>query len=71
MAGALMRTLDALPQPGVVVACGDCAVSGGIFRDAYGVAGTLDSFVGVDVRIPGCPPHPEAITQALRSLTGR
>ncbi|HEV3188354.1 MAG TPA: NADH-quinone oxidoreductase subunit NuoB [Acidimicrobiales bacterium] len=71
MAGALVRTLDALPRPAVVVACGDCAVNGGIFRDAYGVAGTLDSFVDVDVRIPGCPPHPEAITQALRSLTGR
>ena len=71
MAGALVRTLDALPRPVVVVACGDCAVNGGIFRDAYGVAGTLDSFVDVDVRVPGCPPHPEAITQALRSLTGR
>ncbi len=71
MAGALERTLDALPQPSVVVACGDCAVNGGIFREAYGVEATLDSFVNVDVRIPGCPPHPEAITQALRSLTGR
>lgn len=71
MAGALVRTLDALARPAVVVACGDCAVNGGIFRDAYGVAGTLDTFVDVDVSIPGCPPHPEAITQALRSLSGR
>jgi len=71
MAGPLERTLDALPQPSVVVACGDCAVNGGIFRDAYGVEGTLDSMVNVDVRIPGCPPHPDAITQGLRSLTDR
>lgn len=71
MAGPLERTLESLPQPSVVVACGDCAVNGGIFRDAYGVEATLDSFVDVDVRIPGCPPHPDAITQALRSLTGR
>ncbi len=71
MAGALERTLDALPRPSVVVACGDCAANGGIFLDAYGVEATLDSFVDVDVRIPGCPPHPVAITQALRSLAGR
>ncbi|MHB8392788.1 MAG: NADH-quinone oxidoreductase subunit B family protein, partial [Acidobacteriaceae bacterium] len=32
MAGPLERTLDALPRPSVVVACGDCAVDGGIFR---------------------------------------
>jgi formate hydrogenlyase subunit 7 len=70
MAGPLERTLDALPRPSVVVACGDCAVDGGIFRDADGVEGTLDSVVDVDVRIPGCPPHPTAISQALRSLTG-
>jgi len=71
MAGALVRTLDALAQPGVVVACGDCAVNGGIFRDAYGVTAPLDSFVEIDIRIPGCPPHPAAITQALRGLTDR
>jgi Ni,Fe-hydrogenase III small subunit len=71
MAGPLVQTLDAIPHPMVVVACGDCAVNGGIFRDAYGVAGTLDSFADVDVRISGCPPHPDAIAQALRSLTGR
>ena len=71
MAGPLERTLDALPQPSVVVACGDCAVNGGIFRQAYGVDATLDTFVRIDVRIPGCPPRPEVITQALRSLTNR
>jgi Ni,Fe-hydrogenase III small subunit len=71
MAGPLEQALGALPRPSVVVACGDCAVNGGIFRDAYGVDATLDSFANVDVRISGCPPHPAAITQALRSLTGR
>ncbi len=71
MAGALERTLAALPRPSLVVACGDCAINGGIFKDAYGVDGTLNSFVAIDVSVPGCPPHPTAITQALRSLTGR
>ncbi|MGA7835316.1 MAG: NADH-quinone oxidoreductase subunit NuoB [Acidimicrobiales bacterium] len=71
MVGALERSLEALPQPSFVVACGDCAVNGGIFKDAYGVDGTLDSYVAIDVSVPGCPPHPNAITQALRSLTGR
>jgi Ni,Fe-hydrogenase III small subunit len=71
MAGALERTLEALPRPNFVVACGDCAVNGGIFKDAYGVDGTLDSYVAIDVSVPGCPPHPTAITQALRSLTAR
>ena len=71
MIGPLHQTLAALPQPSVIVACGDCAVNGGIFKDAYGVAGTLDEVVSPDVLIPGCPPHPAAIVQALRSLTGR
>jgi Ni,Fe-hydrogenase III small subunit len=53
------------------VACGDCAVNGGIFKHAYGVASTLDDVVEPDVRIPGCPPHPTQIVHALRSLTGR
>ncbi len=71
MAEPLERALDATPKPAVVVACGDCAVDGGIFRDAYGFASRVDQIVDIDVAIPGCPPHPAAITQALRRLSGR
>jgi Ni,Fe-hydrogenase III small subunit len=71
MDGPLRKTLDAVPRPRVVVACGDCAVSGGVFAEGYGVASTLADVVAPDVEIPGCPPHPAAITEALRGLTGR
>jgi len=69
MHGPLVRALDATPQPSVVIACGDCAINGGIFTDAYGVASSVDDLVQPDVRIEGCPPHPDAILHALRSLT--
>ena len=71
MMGPLQQTLAALPRPSVIVACGDCAVNGGIFKGAQGVAATLDEVVTPDVLIPGCPPHPTQIVQALRTLTGR
>jgi len=71
MSGPLQKTLDATPRPRVVIACGDCAVSGGVFAGAYGIEADLDELVDVDVRVPGCPPHPTAITEALRGLTGR
>ena len=71
MATPLRTTLDAVPRPRVVVACGDCAVGGGVFAGAYGVTGPVSDVVPVDVEIPGCPPDPSVITEALRSLTGR
>jgi len=71
MATPLRKTLEAVPRPRVVVACGDCAVSGGIFAGAYGVTGPISDVVPVDVEIPGCPPEPAMITEALRGLTGR
>lgn len=71
MAVPLQKTVEAVPRPRVVVACGDCAVNGGVFAGAYGVAGALGDFVPVDVEIHGCPPDPSAITEALRVLTGR
>lgn len=70
MLGPLVRALAATPQPNVIVACGDCAVNGGIFANAYGVASPLDDLVNPDVRITGCPPHPDDIVHALRTITG-
>lgn len=71
MAVPLEKTLDAVPRPRVVVACGDCALGGGPFAGGYGVADSQGALASPDVAIPGCPPDPVAITRALRTLTGR
>lgn len=68
----LRNTVAATPAPRVVIACGDCALNRGMFADAYGVVGSVAEVVGnVDLEIPGCPPTPEAIVAALRSVTRR
>jgi len=67
----LLNTLDAVPAPRVVIAVGDCACNGGAFTEGYGVAGSVEDVVPVDVKVPGCPPTPEQIVTALRSVTGR
>ena len=71
MQRALRRTYDAVPAPKVVVAVGDCARNCGVFAGAYGVAGAVADVVPVDLDVPGCPPRPEAIVEALRTLTDR
>ncbi len=71
MADPLRKTYEAVPKPAVVVAVGDCARDCGVFRGAYGVAGSVADMVPVDVEIPGCPPEPEAIIAVLRALSGR
>ena len=71
MERALRRTYEAVPAPKVVVAVGDCARNCGVFAGAYGVAGAVADVVPVDLGVPGCPPRPEAIVEALRTLTDR
>jgi Ni,Fe-hydrogenase III small subunit len=71
MASALVDTVNAVPTPRVVIAVGDCACDGGVFSDAYGVVGPADAVVGVDLRVPGCPPEPAQIIDTLRRLTRR
>ncbi|MEO3874796.1 NADH-quinone oxidoreductase subunit B family protein [Nonomuraea sp. B12E4] len=68
---ALRRTYEAVPEPRLVVAVGDCARNCGVFAGAYGVAGAVSDVVPVDAEVPGCPPRPEVIVAALRGLTGR
>ena len=67
----LLNTFDAVPEPRVVIAVGDCACNSGVFADGYGVVGSVGDVVAVDVEVPGCPPTPPQIIAALRSVTGR
>lgn len=71
MAHPLRRTVEAVPHPRLVVAVGDCARNCGVFAGAYGAAGAVGDIVPVDLDVPGCPPRPEVIVAALRTLTGR
>ncbi|WP_156297013.1 NADH-quinone oxidoreductase subunit B family protein [Mycobacterium paragordonae] len=71
MAQPLRNTVAATPLPRVVIACGDCALNRGVFGDAYGVVGAVSDVIPVDVEIPGCPPTPDQVVAALRSVTGR
>jgi ech hydrogenase subunit C len=61
----LLNLYDQMPQPKVVVAIGSCALSGGIFREAYNVLGGIDQVLPVDVYVPGCPAKPEAIIDGV------
>jgi Ni,Fe-hydrogenase III small subunit len=71
MAVPLVKTFEATPAPKLVIALGDCAVDCGVFRGGYGVEGPVSDVVPVDVEVPGCPPEPAVILQALRRLTQR
>jgi Ni,Fe-hydrogenase III small subunit len=70
MAEALTRTYNATPDPKWVVAVGDCALNGGIFRGSYAVLGGVAEAVPVDLHIPGCPPSPTALLKGLLALLG-
>ena len=62
---ALKRTYDAMPEPKLVVALGDCGCTGGIFGESYASRGRVSNVIPVDVAVPGCPPSPRAIIQGI------
>ena len=65
MEEALRRTYEATPEPKLVVAVGDCGCDGGIFGECYASRGRIANVIPVDVAVPGCPPTPTAIMQAI------
>ncbi|MHB8189993.1 MAG: NADH-quinone oxidoreductase subunit B family protein [Ferrimicrobium sp.] len=67
----LVSTYEAMPEPRWVLACGTCAVSGGTNGGGYACHTGLEGIVPVDVFLPGCPPNPAAIIQALLLLLER
>jgi Ni,Fe-hydrogenase III small subunit len=68
---AVRRTVEAVPDPRIVIAVGACAASGGIVGEGYASAGGVDRVLPVDVYIPGCPPRPEAIIFGILLALGR
>jgi Ni,Fe-hydrogenase III small subunit len=65
MEEALRRTFEAMPEPKLVVAIGDCGCDGGIFGENYASRGRIANVIPVDVAVPGCPPEPAAIIQGI------
>jgi len=68
---AVRRTIEAIPEPRIVIAVGACAASGGIAGESYASAGGIDKVLPVDVYIPGCPPRPQAIIFGILVALGR
>ena len=64
----LMIAYNALPEPRRVAALGNCALGCGILGTAQNVLGPVEDFLPVDIRIPGCPPTPEEIAEAMLAL---
>jgi hydrogenase-4 component I len=65
-----LRAYHAAPDPKICVAYGACGCSGGIFHDLYCVWGGADTFIPIDVYIPGCPPTPGATLYGFAMALG-
>jgi NADH-quinone oxidoreductase subunit B len=67
MAPVVKRLYEQMPYPKWVIAMGDCSSVGGPFNN-YAIVQGVDKLVPVDVYVPGCPPRPEALFDALIKL---
>jgi Ni,Fe-hydrogenase III small subunit len=71
MQTALLRTYEAMPDPKLVVAIGDCGCTGGIFGESYASCGRVANVIPVDVAVPGCPPSPTRILTGVLTAISR
>jgi len=67
MAPVLRQIYDQMPNPKWVIAMGVCASSGGMFNN-YAIVQGVDHVVPVDIYLPGCPPRPEMLLDAILQL---
>jgi NADH-quinone oxidoreductase subunit B len=67
MAPVLRQIYDQMPEPKWVLAMGVCASSGGMFNN-YSIVQGVDHVVPVDMYLPGCPPRPEMLIDAILKL---
>ena len=65
MERALRIAYEAMPDPKLVVAVGDCGRDGGMFGESYATCGGVSKVLPVDVVVPGCPPPPTDILRGI------
>jgi NADH-quinone oxidoreductase subunit B len=68
MAPRVKKLWDQMPEPKWCIAMGSCAISGDFYRDIYSVIPGIDTFIPVDVYVPGCPPNPEELMHGMMRL---
>jgi len=68
---AARETYEAMAKPKWVMAVGDCAVNGGVFKGAYASEGGIDGSLPVDIKVLGCPPTPDDLIKALLEFMGK
>lgn len=71
MAGPLRTAYDAMPEPRLVAALGDCALGHNILGHPAELTGPLEELLPIDIRIPGCPPTPDAIAKHILAALER
>jgi Ni,Fe-hydrogenase III small subunit len=72
MERALRIAYEAMPDPKLVVAVGDCGRDGGLFGESYATCGGVAKVIPVDVAVPGCPPPPlDILTGILTAISRR
>ena len=71
MAGPLRSAYEAMPEPRLVAALGDCALGCNLLGDAAELVGAVADVLPVDIRIPGCPPTPDAIAEHILAAIER
>lgn len=67
MVPVIQQIYHQMPEPKWVVAMGACAASGGVF-DNYAIVQGVDRVIPVDIYVPGCPPTPDAVLDAILKL---
>ncbi|KAL4619815.1 hypothetical protein ACB092_06G107800 [Castanea dentata] len=69
MAPSLVRLYEQMPEPKYVIAMGACTITGGMFStDSHTTVRGVNKLIPIDIYLPGCPPKPEAVIDAITKL---